>query len=293
MSVRDKMPSIIPLHFRSNILTALLINNMSIAEVGIYNGTSSDFRNVVHNTIEMTDTRACTMDDKYCDGIMYPFLMKVSNESRLPPPFIPIFGYPYKSDGETTQLCLYDYDGDSLQKPIVADDESNAYTIVGQFSNADQTTLSIPGHVFVEGDDIYVTSSDASAIAKVKSVNGDLVNVNLQSREWTSASLDNNVSIDTNRIIFVGITAPLSMTQHRLIDNMMAIPTILAGTATINTDPTGFRPGDVICIETEDTNDTVRIRFSKTGTPIGVVISSETTPPSVKICLKHSLIPLW
>ena len=45
-------------HFDDDIPIPLLVNNMSIAVIGIYNGTSSDFKSADQITTAITDTSA-------------------------------------------------------------------------------------------------------------------------------------------------------------------------------------------------------------------------------------------
>ena len=222
--------------------------------------------------------------------------MKCSSSSFDIGPYIPIFGYPAASEGGVTQLCVYDYEdnGASLIKPKVSETNSNAYTIEGQIPIGDQTALRVPGHMFVENDIVYLQKDGESKKIVIQSVNGDLLNIEKIDEDYNTVSFEDIVEESSDRVVFVGVSAPLKLAQHRLSQGMVVIPALLEGTATILADPSPFRVGDIVCINIETHSDVIDVTFGKEGTPIGVFImgEDEVEPPTMKICLKHSLIRL-
>lgn len=229
---------------------------------------------------------------------MYPLMLRGSYGTTIDP-FIPIFAYKSLiSDGEPAKLLeLYEHtwEGDTIK--ITANPQqstpSNHYRCEGIVSSVDnQTTLRVPGHVFMEHDTVYLIYEEDIVKVNITHSDNDLITVDKEiTRENFEVTLEEPEGESDDKPIFVGVVAPVNVGQYRAAEGILTIPTILLGTTKIIVPREQlelFRTGDKMCIRIENN----RIVFVKhSGIEIGVVsqIDLDASPPIALICLKNSM----
>lgn len=204
-----------------------------------------------------------------------------------------MFAYPSTdTSGGARYLELYHHsnNGQHLHKPPT-ESTQNYYTVDG---NTEPNTLRIPNNVFVTGDLLYLQTEQGHQTATVTFISGDLVSLDTDVENVKTASLDQIEPEGESKLVFVGVSAPIRVRQYRLAENIVVIPTIISGKATICLDPTGFHVGDPVCIQGSTDGNETNIQFGTKGDCIGVFVSGDpmADPPTSIICIKNSLFPV-
>lgn len=240
------------------------------------------------------------MEFKYSPDmtLMYPLMLRGSYGATIDP-FIPIFAYKSPvSDGEPAKLLeLYEHtwEGDTIK--LTANPQqstiTNHYRCEGIVSFIDnQTTLRVPGHVFMEHDTVYLVYEDENVKVQVTHSDNDLITVNKKvTEEGFEVTLDEPEGDSDVEPVFVGVVAPVEVGQYRAAEGIITVPTILLGTTKIivpKEQVEMFHTGDKMCIRIEN-NRVVFVKHS--GLEIGVVsqVDSDALPPIALICLKNSM----
>lgn len=245
------------------------------------------------------------MDSKWTDGIaslVYPLMLKKASGIHEVVPFIPIFAYQTPADvgDDIGQLKLFEHtyfdDLVLTREEDILEDVGDFYDISSVTTSEGNSTLSVPQHVFVQGDVLYVYR-DRELIETVSVVRIDAQDIIVDREIEDNGRLCVGLQLNTqdteeNSITFVGISANISIRQYRLYDNVITVPIVLGGDVCVRMSASNlkqFSTGDNVYLKLSGAISSKKVTFNNTGgVYIGVCILIEDE--LCRICLKYSMI---